>query len=297
MLNCLLYFIPRLFADRLAIDGELQKNRNFFYAVRREDVVRAFQEELWRFCDNNNVTFVSFNYDGLLEAFLDCALGPGTEQIIFRYYPESSHGIPLTMPEYALGRQFGHNFSDRKLKEARSSPMIFKPHGSMHFYTIRPEMAKIMGAPSMLAVHPRFGMPGIAHNDIPELSIWDSASPAPFIIPPVMNKDQFLLEDYSRLVIPKMIRALRDADYIVSLGFSIPRSDLYIRSLLRLLNHGPKREKDIALIWQERSGDATLENWCSLFGEGSIKHRVDTGLPLESVRAVKLFWNQIEQFL
>jgi hypothetical protein len=233
VLDCLLYFIPWLFADRLAIDGQLQKNRNFFYAVRREDIVRAFQQELWRFCDSNNVTFVSFNYDGLLEAFLDCALGPGREHVIFRYHPEFSHGIPLTKPEYALGRQFGHNFSNRELRKAPSLPMIFKPHGSMHFYTVPPEMAKIMGAPSMLAVQPRFGMPGIQHNDIPEVSIWNSASPAPFIIPPVMNKDRFLLEDYSRMVIPKMIRALGDADYIVSLGFSIPRSDLYIRSMLR----------------------------------------------------------------
>ena len=296
VLNCLIYFIPRLFADRLAMDGELQKNRNLFYAVRREDVVRAFQASLWKFCDNNIVNFVSFNYDGLLEAFLDCALGTD-EEVVFRYYPEFSHGIPLTRFENALGREFHQNFS-RPAKQMPSCPMIFKPHGSIHLYTVQPEIAKMLGTPTMLVLTPRFGMAGMQHNDIPDLGIWDSANPAPFIVPPIMNKDQFLLQDYSRLLIPKVARTFFEAEYILSLGFSIPRSDLYVRSLLGLLSQSQsERQKRVALVWQERPGDTTWQNWCSLFGEENIKHKINSGLPLENTSEVELFWNEVARFL
>jgi hypothetical protein len=67
--------------------------------------------------------------------------------------------------------------------------------------------------------------------------------------------------------------------------------------MLRLLNREAKRVKDIALVWQENLSDATLENWSSLFGERNIKHKIDSGLPLESVTAVELFWRGIDQFL
>jgi hypothetical protein len=64
-----------------------------------------------------------------------------------------------------------------------------------------------------------------------------------------------------------------------------------------VLNQEPKKEKDIALVWHEHLGDSTLENWSSLFGQRNIKHKIDSGLPLENVTAVELFWRQIDQFL
>lgn len=48
VLDCLIYFIPRLLADKLALDGQLQKNRNLFYAVRDEQIVRTFQDNVFR---------------------------------------------------------------------------------------------------------------------------------------------------------------------------------------------------------------------------------------------------------
>ncbi|QIJ71588.1 hypothetical protein G4V39_04540 [Thermosulfuriphilus ammonigenes] len=46
ILNCLIFFIPRLFADRLSIDRKLKKNRNFFYAVNNENIIRFIQKNL-----------------------------------------------------------------------------------------------------------------------------------------------------------------------------------------------------------------------------------------------------------
>ncbi|MFQ5686908.1 MAG: hypothetical protein ACE5GV_09645 [Candidatus Scalindua sp.] len=97
ILDCLIFFIPRLLADILSLDGKLKKNRNLFYAVNNADIVRLIQTKIWEFCDENDVSFISFNYDGLIEAFLDCDLTANQrgEKPIFRYFPEISHGCPF----------------------------------------------------------------------------------------------------------------------------------------------------------------------------------------------------------
>ena len=104
IVNFLIFSIPKFSASKLSIDGKLKKNRNFFYFVKeeKEEIVRFIQKIIWKLCDSYNITFISFNYDGLIEAFLDCDLTANQrrETPIFRYFPEISHGVPLAMPEH-----------------------------------------------------------------------------------------------------------------------------------------------------------------------------------------------------
>jgi hypothetical protein len=301
LLDCLIFFIPRLLADRIALDGELKRNRNIFYAVKDGTRVRAMQDKIWNFCDSNDVTFVSFNYDGLLEAFLDCKLSANKEgeKPVFRYFPQFSHGIPMVMPEHALG----HDMRDfaRIKREMPSSPRVLKPHGSMHFYTARPEVSHIANIPRMLALHPRFDIsfdPKTMQRDIPDSDVWDFINPVPFIIPPVINKDVYLSADYSRHIMGEIAKAFTGADYIVSLGFSIPRSDLYMSALLQLLRKGVGNDKKkIALVWKQNGEDRTLKNWENIFGADTIGYKVDTGLAVDTPGEIDTFWDGITGFL
>jgi hypothetical protein len=71
ILRCVLFCLSHLFATRLSYDGSHRANRNFWYKVNDQERAREFKEGLWRLLDEHDVTFISFNYDGLIEAFLD----------------------------------------------------------------------------------------------------------------------------------------------------------------------------------------------------------------------------------
>jgi hypothetical protein len=71
--------------------------------VNDQERAREFKEGLWRLLDEHDVTFISFNYDGLIEAFLDWWIGDANQQQRgYRYVVELSHALPIASPEHLL---------------------------------------------------------------------------------------------------------------------------------------------------------------------------------------------------
>lgn len=80
------------------------------------------------------------------------------------------------------------------------------------------------------------------------------------------------------------------AKKIISLGFSLPRSDLHISSLLHQVttfrNFSPK---SIGLVYKEQQGDSTIKNWEKIFGKGSVTVLGRTEFLQKLQKILKLF--------
>jgi len=297
VLQCLIYLIPSLFAEHLAMDGKLVKNRNLFYAVKDASRVRAIQGEIRHLVDTHDVTIISFNYDGLIEAFLDCDLGEAGEGTppAFRYFPEVSHGFKMMMPEHVFGRP-----DMRDLSKYRNIPRVLKPHGSMHFYCIREEIRNLTGAPQLVALHPRFDLSFDAATmarDIPDIDFWRYADPIPFIVPPVLNKEAFLSLDYLRVILGQAQQALAGADAIVGLGFSIPRSDLHVNALFEYAAEERRSPPRVGLLYRQGPSDETLANWTRVFGKAAVHEIEREGIPTQTAESIAATWNSVIRFI
>jgi hypothetical protein len=169
--ECTVYFLYDLFARRLSLERQNRANRNFWYTVNRPSEAEIFRSGLFRLVDTYDVFFVSFNYDGLLEALLDTPLGKQPPE--FRYLPEVSHAFNIVMPEF-------FETSDTRRLDGFPVPTILKPHGSIHFF--RPKN----GADGdIVAVHPRLDLgfdPWRKQRDIGGQRFWELADRVPVIV-------------------------------------------------------------------------------------------------------------------
>ena len=136
-------------------------------------------------------------------------------------------------------------------------------------------------------------------RDIDTVSFWKYANPVPFIIPPVLNKESYLSLDYSKIIIPQMIEAMSAAELIISLGFSIPRSDLHINAFFQLVAEAEmeKRNKKIGLIFKSSINDQTLSNWTRIFGNKNLSVINDQGIPVLSVDEINDMWEKINSLI
>jgi hypothetical protein len=288
LLRCLLFFLYDLFARRLSYEGKRQANRNFFYKIN--DPVRAeeLRRQFYRLVDGYDVTFVSFNYDGLIEAFLDCVLGK--QPPVFRYFPEISHGVSIVMPENYLSRDV-RDFTRWKV------PLILKPHGSIHFFRAREDINSLRSSPELIAVQPRPDLgfnPATMQRDIPDQDLLRFADPVPFIVPPVMNKESYFDSGYAKTIWARTVRELSDAEAIIGVGFSIPRSDLHVATLFEAANTGRQR---IAICYRSAVDDVTQENWARAFPGNSVEVLTDTGIPNGSAIEIQNFWDRVGRWL
>ena len=114
----------------------------------------------------------------------------------FLYLPERSHGVPFVMPEH-LGPVDTRDLSPSSGLSRLAT--VLKPHGSIHFFRLRPGVAEASSGRQIVAVHPRFDIefnPATMRRDIPEVSFWRWADAVPLIVPPLLNKDSMLSSDY-----------------------------------------------------------------------------------------------------
>jgi len=98
---------------------------------------------------------------------------------------------------------------------------VLKPHGSIHFFRLRPGVAEASSGRQIVAVHPRFDIefnPATMRRDIPEVSFWRWADAVPLIVPPLLNKDSMLSSDYFQEILSLCVEALRAADAVVCIG-------------------------------------------------------------------------------
>jgi hypothetical protein len=195
--------------------------------VNDPERAREFKEGLWRLVDEHDVTFISFNYDGLIEAFLDFWIGDADQQERgYRYVVELSHALPMTSPEHVFARP-----DMRNLVQMSKPPLVLKPHGSIHFFQLRPELKGLTGGLTLAGSHPRLDIgfnSATGQRDIGDIRFWEFADPAPVIIPPLLSKQSYLDGDYFQAMLRLIVEAVQQAERVLVVGFSLPPSDLHV---------------------------------------------------------------------
>jgi hypothetical protein len=235
----------------------------------------------------HEVTFVSFNYDGLIEAFVDY-VAPDPRNPIFLYIPEVSHGVPIVAPEHVYFRR-----ETRDLGRFDRLTRVLKPHGSIHFFRARPSVEGLLGSAQICAIHPRLDLdfdPTKMQRDIPFAGWWQFADRVPLIVPPVLNKETIIATDYFSEVLRLCISALADADAVVSIGFSLPPSDLHVCAAFEIASWRGKR---LGLCYRDPSGGATANNWERVAHGARTTVMSDSGLPLSNEAEISAFWQAV----
>ena len=284
VLRFILHGLYDFFATTLSYSGASLAQRNFIYKVMDSARASALQGHFHRIRATGQATFISFNYDGILEALLSHALNQQIGQC--PYLPEISHGIPLVKPEDLVKT---HEFI---LHDKIVEPIkVIKPHGSMHFFPVREEMRSILGGPSMVALSPVLDIgfdSKTMKRDIEELHAWQYISSTPMIVPPVMNKDSYLTSDYFREMLRLTFKIASEADHVVVLGFSLPPSDLHINAVFESIKWEGKR---VSLCYKGSANDTTLDNWKRVTNNASVDVLTDQGFDFSSTESIDLFWS------
>lgn len=285
VLRFILHGLYDFFAVTLSYSGGSIAQRNFIYKVKDSSRASALQRHFHRIRESGQASFVSFNYDGILEALLSHA--PNQQMGRCPYWPEMSHGIPLIKPEDLVKT---HQFI---LHDKIVEPIkVIKPHGSMHFFPVREEMRAILGGPSMVALSPILDIgfdPATMQRDIEELHAWQYISSTPMIVPPVMNKDSYLTSDYFREMLRLTYKAVSEAEHVVILGFSLPPSDLHISAVFESINWDKKR---VSICYRGSRDDRTFENWNRVLGNASFNVLSDSGFDFSSPEVIDQFWGK-----
>jgi hypothetical protein len=281
--ECTVYFLYDLFARRLSLERQNRANRNFWYTVNRASETEVFRRGLFRLVDTYDVFFVSFNYDGLLEAPLDTPFGKQPPE--FRYLPEVSHAFNVVMPEF-------YETPDTRHLNRFSVPIILKPHGSIHFFR-----AKDGGdSDRIVAVHPRLDLgfnPWTMQRDIGGQRFWDLADRVPVIVPPVLNKDTYLRGKYLSRAIELLREQVALADRVISLGFSVPPSDGHIAEALK----SSMVTANVGLVFRAAPSDSTVKNWGEICPRDRLTILSSSGIPLSSEIEIETFWRSAFEFL
>lgn len=289
VLRCLLALLGLLVASRVGLTPSLKANRNYWYRVNDSERAIAFQAGLHSLVKTRHPTFVSFNYDGILEAFLDIVLG-ATQFPEFLYLTELSHAVPMVMPEHVAFR-----VDTRDLTRLRGVARVLKPHGSIHFFRLRPEIEGVFRGSQIVALHPRLDLrfnPDTGQRDIPYAGFWEFADPVPFIVPPVLNKERLLNTEYFKEVLRLTVEVLQSAKTIICLGFSLPASDLHLCAAFDLVRWQGKR---LALCFRGGPQDSTLANWRRVARGADIHVLSDAGIPTNNASAIAEFWQSVFQ--
>jgi hypothetical protein len=293
LLRCVLFCLSHLFATRLSYDGSHRANRNFWYKVNDPERAREFKEGLWRLVDEHDVTFISFNYDGLIEAFLDFWIGDANQQERgYRYVVELSHALPMTSPEHVFAQP-----DMRNLVQMSKPPLVLKPHGSIHFFQLRPELKGLTGGLTLAGLHPRLDIgfnPVTGQRDIGDIRFWEFADPAPVIIPPLLSKQSYLDGDYFQAMLRLIVEAVQQAERVLVVGFSLPPSDLHVCAAFEAINWSDKK---LGLVFREGPADDTEMHWKRVAGAQAISMTINTGVPLDSTTSVKGFWKTVSDFV
>src|SRR5262249_13347399 len=293
VLRCVLFCLSHFFTANLSYDGKTHANRNFWYKVNAADRAISMKQGIWDLVDNYEVRFISFNYDGFIEAFLDWWIGQTDQQARgYRYFVELSHAIPLTMPEHVYFQRETRDFS----RLARV-PLVLKPHGSIHFFQLREELKGLMTGPTVSAVHPRLDIgfnPDSGQRDIGNVQFWEFADPAPLIIPPILNKDSYFGASYFQTMLRLVVETLHEAESVLVLGFSLPSSDLHVCAAFGAIDWTGKR---LALAYRADSGDATEAHWRRSAEGADVAVLTNRGIPVDTADNITKFWKSVQNFL
>ncbi|TFW13367.1 hypothetical protein E4L96_19920 [Massilia arenosa] len=284
VLTFILHVLYDYFARAMSYPEEIPAGQSFWYQVNDKDRADAFRSGLQQFLRTHDATFVSFNYDAILESMMN---GPSPDKM--PYVPELSHGIPLAYPSRLI-----NHYAMPNLGRYRNVTQVIKPHGSMHFFEVRDEMHQLLGGPRVAFVHTGLSSdfdPAKQQIDVERDRAWSLLRATPLIVPPVLNKDTYLASSYFREMLGLTYRAVSHANRIVVLGFSLPPSDMHMRALFESVRWS---DKEVFLCYREGALDTTEDNWRSVARGATIRTVTREGIDVSTADQIESFWRSLE---
>lgn len=205
--NSLKSDVHRVFQDRL--NAATAKVKDF------PDALKNFA----RYCVNNNITCITFNYDDALDKALALVTAEKPMEGFFGekyWHPDGGYGFFCQSSSSCIGETpMAHNVS--------TSMQLLKLHGSTN-WRIKVGFAKPY--PLGAIVHHERWRTKPVQGDLTEQAIESHLSGERFIVPPVLGKSA-LEEPILLRIWGKARIALRDAhDGVVFVGYSCPITDL-----------------------------------------------------------------------
>lgn len=182
---------------------------------------------LARFCIDNRVTCVTFNYDDVLDEALhqvhSATLGRATILPGFlHWHPDGGYGF-LCKPSAELVGGYDTGMGGMAM-------LLLKLHGSVNWWLARGSM-------------PPYAIHEIVHHESWSWHVERSPrelqnieyhlGPESFIVPPVLTKSTLVEQPILRLVWSRAYGQLREADAVVFVGYSLPLTDMAASFLFR----------------------------------------------------------------
>jgi hypothetical protein len=209
-------------------DGERLRNRGAFSDVagavhdvlqERENAVRDHEDcpewlaHLVRYWQQNQCSVITFNYDTLVEAAWAEQADSG-QQSVMDLYP-----IPLSFTGSRTGAVLGGG-------QRPPGMQLLKLHGSLNWRYSGPDsppgdIIYVTGIPRAWTLDKDTGGDDMLSSDRD-----------PMIIPPTAVKSSYYGNRTLRRLWALAAAALREADELVIMGFSLPESDLIVSSML-----------------------------------------------------------------
>jgi len=211
-----------------ALLRRLQSAEN--HIANRTDDLKQFA----KFCVDNSITCVTFNYDD----FLDQAL------YSVRPYSANEYGEPGWQPDKGYGfycRDSGSCLIDTITEMHDCRMFLFKLHGSLNWY-------------ARLGYSPLCPVEAIVHHSewyrhggrpYDRSMVREHLEEGPLVVPPVLAKADLLKQPVLRMVWSGAYHSLLKADLVVFIGYSLPITDLAARFLF---SESIRDEADIVVV-------------------------------------------------
>jgi hypothetical protein len=207
-------------------------------------------ENLIAYWHNNHCVVISLNYDTLIE----CVASVGSRM---RPKIPTSELYPIRFTQVATG------IESPKVLVPTKTFKLFKLHGSINwFYSGHPDFLgeELFCVPSVEGIDRVFDSTDNANSQLLN-------GKCPLIVPPVPDKCAFFQHETLRSMWLQAEEALKKADRIVCLGYSLPESDSHMIRLLQC--SAPERRVQFEIADRERKDG----HFSKILGKDSYEFR------------------------
>lgn len=221
--------LTRLISDVIFHSFKDEKQEEGRWMIRLEDQKRLALENLARFLLNSSAHVITFNYDVLLDNFVDAAqqkrISGGEQPHERRFDIGYSYGFPALLQNDGRIVRSEKSFPDGGMQ-------FLKLHGSLNWFAAAgagqyPTYKDVLVYPCHSPAYP------LRYYDL-------MFERLPLIVPPILDKASSLQSPAINLIWARAAKLVSLAETIVFLGYSLPPTDYYADFLFR---HAPPRAK------------------------------------------------------
>jgi hypothetical protein len=229
-------------------------NEKARFTIKRRQEIYEVYRNLFNFFSKNdqNVDFISLNYDLLLEIILDYSFKNKGGK-----FDENDQIVSTRMYQFAMSWILSRSAPRHGPDVRRTNPRIVKLHGSINWFWT--------GTSASETIYCK-----ILHKGEEEENI--DAGLTPYIIPPVMDKNVFYNHTIIKSLWKKAKELLYNADEIYIIGFSFPQTDISVRFLFQSSLEGKQPNIYVVNKVDEVLKASLYQNYAQIFVGHNINY-------------------------